>query len=362
MNWSSERLQEAWVMVVGCGALGNEVMKNLVLMGVGHFVLVDFDYVEPSNLSRSILYRRSDVGKRKVDVAKQALLQLNSNLQVDTIFGDVAYEVGLGLFRRMDVVVGCVDSRWARYCIQRLCLRAGKSWVDGGILELEGTVRVFRPGENCYACCLGEQGLEELRRRMPCSGVIRRQEEAHHAPTTPLIASVIGAVQAQEAIKLIVGVEPSRRMFYYEGEHLTTRLVDFQAWDEDCPLHEAWEPLGDLLTADGDRLAVNPELKVGTLVAHGALVLNDPFVDYVIHKERGVRTSLMLPAHRVAASMERHPDLRFEPFSRFDQHAYRVIDGDFPYPELTLGELGIPAADVLRLKTKSGTQYIAMVC
>ena len=101
-------------MVVGCGALGNEVMKNLVLMGVGHLVLVDFDYVEPSNLSRSILYRSFEIGQRKVDVAKRALLQLNPDLRVDTIFGDVAYEVGLGLFRRMDVVVGCVDSRWAR--------------------------------------------------------------------------------------------------------------------------------------------------------------------------------------------------------------------------------------------------------
>ena len=362
MNWSGERLRVARVMVVGCGALGNEVMKNLVLMGVGHFVLVDFDYVESSNLSRSILYRRSDVRKRKVDVAKQALLQLNPDLQVETIFGDVAYDVGLGVFRRMDVVVGCVDSRWARYCIQRLCLRAGKSWVDGGILDLEGTMRVFRPGENCYACCLCEQGLEELSRRMPCSGVIRRQEEAHHAPTTPLIASVIGAVQAQEAIKVIVGAAPSRRMFYYEGEHLTVRMVDFQAWDEDCPLHAAWGPLGDLLTMEGDRLAVSQEMKVGTLVAHGALVLNDPFVDYVIHKERGLRTKLMLPAHRVAESMESHPDLRFEPLCQFDQHAYRVIDDDFPYPELTLGELGIPAEDVLRMKTKCGTQYIVMGC
>lgn len=349
-------------MVVGCGALGNEVMKNLVLMGVGHLVLVDFDCVEPSNLSRSILYRSSDIGQRKVDVAKRALLQLNPDLRVDTIFGDVAYEVGLGLFRRMDVVVGCVDSRWARYCIQRLCLRAGKSWVDGGILDLEGTMRVFRPGENCYACSLGERGLEELRRRMPCSGVIRRQEEAHHAPTTPLVASVIGAVQAQEAIKVIVGDAPSRRMFYYEGEHLTARTMEFQAWDDDCPLHEAWEPLEPLRDAEGHALVVSPKIAVGSLIAYGALLLNDPFVDYVIHKERGDRTYLMLPAHRVAAEMERHPALRFELLSQFDQHAYRVIDGDFPYPELTLGELGIPTEDVLRMKTKCGTQYIAMVC
>ena len=70
----------------------------------------------------------------------------------------------------------------------------------------------------------------------------------------------------------------------------------------------------------------------------------------------------MLPAHRVAAEMERHPALRFELLSQFDQHAYRVIDQDFPYPELTLGELGIPAEDVLRMKTKGGTRYIAMVC
>ena len=223
-------------------------------------------------------------------------------------------------------------------------------------------MRVFRPGENCYACSLGERGLEELRRRMPCSGVIRRQEEAHHAPTTPLVASVIGAVQAQEAIKVIVGDAPSRRMFYYEGEHLTARTMEFQAWDDDCPLHEAWEPLEPLQDAEGHALVVSPKMAVGSLIAYGALLLNDPFVDYVIHKERGDRTYLMLPAHRVAAEMERHPALRFELLSQFDQHAYRVIDGGFPYPELTLGELGIPTEDVLRMKTKCGTQYIAMVC
>lgn len=117
--------------------------------------------------------------------------------------GDIAYDVGLGWIRRTDVVIGCVDSRWARYCINRLCMRAGVPWVDGGISQLEGTVRVFAPGENCYACSLGPEGLDDLKRRMPCSGIIRQQEAAGHAPTTPVIASIVGAVQVQEALKIV---------------------------------------------------------------------------------------------------------------------------------------------------------------
>ena len=163
-------------MVVGCGALGNEVLKNLVLLGVEHIVIVDFDVVEMGNLSRSVLFSKADAEARrlKVDVAAERLKNLNPAVEVKTICGDIAYDVGLGLVRRMDVVIGCVDSRWARYCINRLCMRAGIPWVDGGIGELEGTARVFVPGQNCYACNLGPEGLKDLARRMPCAGVIRR--------------------------------------------------------------------------------------------------------------------------------------------------------------------------------------------
>ena len=136
LSWfKQDRLRAANVMVVGCGALGNEVLKNLALFGVGHLVVVDFDVVEPSNLTRSILFNRADAqaGRPKALVAAERIQEINPEIRVLPLLGDITHDVGLGLLRRMDVVVGCVDNRWARYCLNRLCMRANVPWVDGGI-------------------------------------------------------------------------------------------------------------------------------------------------------------------------------------------------------------------------------------
>ena len=242
-----QRVSAARVMMVGCGALGNEVLKNLVLLGVEHLVVVDFDVVEVGNLSRSVFFSKADADmhRLKVEVIAERVEAMNPAVEIQTICGDVAYDVGLSLIRQMDVVIGCVDNRWARYCINRLCMRAGVPWVDGAIEEFEGTARVFIPGKNCYACNLGPEGLRDMAKRMPCTGVIRRHEQTGSAPTTSLMASVIGAVQVQEAIKLVhqAAMEQGTftslcgKMFYYDGQHLTTKLIDFQAYDDDCPVH-----------------------------------------------------------------------------------------------------------------------------
>ena len=163
-----EEVSDARIMVVGCGALGNEVLKNLVLLGARHLVVVDFDRVENDNLSRSVLFTKDDAeaGRYKVEAVAERLRQMAPETEVTPICGDIAYDVGLGLIRRMNVLIGCVDNRWARYCINRHAMRAGIPWVDGGIDTLEGTARVFKPGENCYACSLGPEGLRDMARRM----------------------------------------------------------------------------------------------------------------------------------------------------------------------------------------------------
>ena len=353
-------------MVAGCGALGNEVLKNLALMGAGKITLVDFDRVEEGNLSRSVLYTKADVGQWKVSVAAKRLKEMNSMMQVRTICGDVAYDVGLGLVRQMDVVIGCVDSRWARYCINRLCMRAGVPWVDGGIDMLEGTVRVFVPGKNCYACNLGPEGLKDLRRRMPCSGSIRRNEEAGHAPTTSITASVTGAVQVQEALKLLHPEADASslcgKMFYYEGAHLSTRLVDFRAYDPDCPVHDRWEPVRE--TAVGPDMSVREalsrlqeELEALRATLH---LSGDCFVDRVYRRSDNRETPVMLPGRAVASFVQRDPELSGLPLSALYQHEYREIDSSFPYPSLSLRELGIPEQDVLSVSTPSGDYYMEM--
>ena len=372
-GFEQQQVAAARIMVVGCGALGNEVLKNLVLLGVEHIVAVDFDIVEVGNLSRSVLFSKQDADDRrlKVEVIAERLKAMNPAVEVKTICGDIAYDVGLGLIRQMDVVIGCVDSRWARYCINRLCMRAGIPWVDGGIEELEGTARVFVPGKNCYACNLGPEGLKDLARRMPCSGIIRRQEQAGHAPTTSIVASVIGAVEAQEALKLVHREALERgeltslcgKMFYYDGQHLTTKVIDFQAYDDDCAMHDRWMPIQSSELSDGQTVAEALSAIKRKFDAHEATVCleNDCFVDYVVERSNDRKTQVMCPGRAVELFVERNQVLRGIPLSGMYQHEYREIDESFPYQTCTLSQLGVPAHDVLHVMADGQDYYLEMV-
>ena len=370
--FDQQRVSAARIMVVGCGALGNEVLKNLVLLGVEHIVVVDFDVVEAGNLSRSILFSKSDSAQHrlKVEVVAERLRAINPAVEIVTVCGDIAYDVGLGLLRRQDVVIGCVDSRWARYCINRLCMRAGIPWVDGGIGELEGTSRVFVPGKNCYACNLGPKGLEELAKRMPCAGVIRRQEEVGEMPTTSIVASVIGAVQVQEALKLIHGDMLAKgehtslcgKMFYYDGQHLTTKLVDFQAYDDDCAVHDQWQPIRpSSITSDMTISEVLVTIEKELKVKDACICLeNDCFVDYVVDRSTDHRVFVMSPGHLVEKCIDDNLLLAGVPYGSLYQHEFREIDSNFPYMDCTLSQLGIPAWDVLHIVAEGSEYYMEM--
>ena len=373
LSWLRQTsVDQARVLVAGCGALGNEVLKNLVLSGIRHIVVIDFDRVEPSNLTRSILFRQQDAALRrlKVETVAERLRQINPALQLLPLCGDVAHDVGLGLLRRMDVAIGCVDNRLARYALNRLCMRAGIPWVDGGISRLEGTARVFRPGENCYACNLGPEGLNDLARRMPCAGTIRRNETAHRAPTTSLIASIIGAVQVQEALKLLQPdtlasgetVSLCGKMFHYDGQYLTTRLVEFRAYDDECPVHEPWWPVQPSsitpATSIGEALRLLGQ-QLGTTDL-SLLLDDDCFVDGVERMTDGRYIPLQLPGREVAAFIDRHPDLRGTPLQALRQHEYHRIDRQFPYPALTLARLGIPPGDVLHITDNRREWFVEM--
>ncbi len=373
LSWFKQtKVREARVMVVGCGALGNEVLKNLVLFGVEHIVAVDFDTVETSNLTRSIFFSQEDAlsHRYKVDVIAERLRQINPQVNILTVKGDIAHQVGLALIKKMNVVICCVDNRYARYCINRLCMRAGIPWVDGGIDGLEGTARVFAPGKNCYACNLGPEGLKELSRRMPCSAIIHKNEVAGRVPTTPVIASIIAAVEVQEAMKLIHEKEIEDgeltslcgKMFYYEGQHLTTKLVNFQAYDDDCPVHEQWSPvchtrLNTAMTVKEALASLSSTLRM----ENPKICLRDfSFVDYITDRSTEEDTRVMLPSYLVADFMERDVQLRHVSTNRFYQHEIHGIDATFPYAGLTLGEIGIPADDLFAVTSEGRKVYVAM--
>lgn len=151
--WDQDRLAQSTVMVVGAGALGNEVLKNLALLGIGHITLIDFDEIEASNLTRSVLFRARDRGRRKVDAAADAVRDINPDVHVETIHGNIITDVGLGYFADADVVIGCLDNREARLWVNRSCWKVTTPWIDGGIQEINGVAKTFVPPDGpCYEC------------------------------------------------------------------------------------------------------------------------------------------------------------------------------------------------------------------
>lgn len=241
--WDQRKLREARVMVVGAGALGNEALKNLALLGVGRLFIVDFDTVEAANLTRSVLFRAGDSGQRKVDVAAARVRELNPDVRVATFHGDVTKGVGLGVFRQVDVVLGCLDNRAARLAVNRACWRLGIPWIDGAIEVLMGMVKIFVPPSGaCYECSMTPEDYALLNVRYSCPAVREEDMLAGRLLTTPTSASIVAAWQVQEAVRLLHGLDvPGGSGIYFNGQKYSTELLTL-AEREDCYSHSLSRP------------------------------------------------------------------------------------------------------------------------
>ena len=374
LSWfEMEKVRNAKVMVVGAGALGNEVLKNLALFGVGNIVVVDFDTIEYSNLTRSILFREEDADKGffKAEVAAKRIREINKFVNVYPIVGRLDSDVGLGLYRQMDVVIGCLDSQIARLQLNRQCIRAGVPWVDGSIENLEGVVRVFRKGVNCYECELPEKAKEMIFHRMSCADVARRNTSAGRVPTTPVIASIIGAVQTQEAMKIIHEKEGENKAFtslcgkwfHYEGSHMTSSVYQSAIWDEDCPAHEDWEPvvpipaLGADITVGEALQLIRENLGVEYVEIN---MRNNRFVDKIVTRGDNKVYEVMCPQTKVADAIDGEPALYTRISSDLNQNTFENIDIQFPYQDLTLHQIGIPYWDIIQVSHSQGISYVEL--
>jgi len=257
--WEQEKLAAAKVLVVGAGALGNEVLKNLALLGVGNIYVVDFDDIEESNLTRSVLFRSRDCGRPKVDAAADMLADMNPDVNVRPMSANIITEVGLGLFRDMDVVIGCLDNREARLWVNRSCWKVNTPWIDGGIQEINGVAKVFIPPDGaCYECAMTETDYRLISLRYSCP--LLRQEDilAGKTPTAPTISSIVAGLQTQEALKLIHGMQVAGgQAMVFNGVANQFYTTNYQRKD-DCLSHDTYpEPVELPLSArkDGNTAA-----------------------------------------------------------------------------------------------------------
>lgn len=245
--WQQEVVRNATVLVVGAGALGNEVIKNMALMGIGNILIADFDTIEDSNLSRSVLFRAEDRGRRKVDAAAEGAKALNPDVKVKPWHGDINFEMGLGVFRHVDAIIGCLDNREARLSINRFSWAVNRPWVDGAIQELMGIVRVFWPGQGaCYECTLTDLDYQIINLRYSCPLLARQDILQGKVPTTPTSASIVAAFQTQEALKLIhnMEVQPGKALMI-NGLTNDTYLTEYPVKPH-CMSHSTLEPIVEL--------------------------------------------------------------------------------------------------------------------
>lgn len=348
--WRQEVVRNATIMVIGAGALGNEVLKNLALMGVGRIFVVDFDVVEYSNLSRSVLFRASDEGRKKVEVAAEAVRDLNPDVKVQGYHADANHDLGLGVYRRMDVVIGCLDNRVARLSVNRACWHLDKPWVDGAIQELLGVARVFWPNRGaCYECTMNDEDYQSMQERYSCSLLARQSVIAGRVPTTPTVSSIVGGIEAQEAMKILHGLSVDcGQAVVVNGLSNDFFIMEYQE-KEDCFSHILYDDITEL----SDASVFNITAKELIDFAHGtfseeAILLIPPFVTKATCTRCLHEHNLAKPQHRLDSR-----DLHCEQCGGLMSfNLTEEITGVESFSRLTLHELGVPPLDIVATKTK----------
>jgi adenylyltransferase/sulfurtransferase len=342
--WDQQRLAAAKVLVIGAGALGNEIVKNLSLLGIGHVLIVDMDNIEGSNLSRSILFRAEDCGKSKAAVAAAAAKQIYPQIKAKAFIGNVVYDLGLGVFRWADVILGGLDNREARVAINRAAARAGKTWIDGAIERLDGVARVFTPAKGpCYECTMSEVDWKMLEARRSCALLSRQDMLEGKVPTTPTTGSIVAGVQCQEAVKHLHGMELMDGGFQFNGLTHESYPVRYKRLP-DCPSHEADEPV-EVMMERSDQMTIRQMLEHvrGDLGPQAVIEFNQDLLASLECAKCGTNTPMPASLGKVTEAQGRCPTCGEHRIP----HTFHTIDGSEAFLDSTLRSIGVPAWDVI---------------
>ncbi len=226
-GFSQARLQASRYAVIGAGAIGNEVVKNLCLLGVGAIDVYDFDTVEVHNLTRSVLLREADVGAAKAQAVAARARDLDPAVTIRAIPGDVHDTFGPLAARSYAAVIGALDNFEARLRVNLLCWLTGTDWVNAAIDARHASVESFpfrsaargaagsaagsataddaharTTPPACYECGLPASVYRRLAERRSCGGLARIAREQRVVPTTTITASVAGAMAVQQALSM----------------------------------------------------------------------------------------------------------------------------------------------------------------
>lgn len=342
--WDQDRLAAARVVVAGAGAVGNEALKLLALVGVGEIVVVDFDIVSPSNLSRTVLFRAEDVGQPKAALAARRTREINPEVHVTSIDGDIGRDLGLATLAGADLVLGGLDSVNARWSLNRRCLQAGVPWINAGITASDVQVSRHIPGDGaCYECTFTEGMARRFNDRYSCTGLVRRTPD-RTVPTTAIGASVVAGLMVHDALRFLHDPATGLRA----GQRQTLLLDGYRQFlddlpvDPDCLAHT--EPVRDWLATDRDPATTSArELAAAGPPAATWLDLTFELVLSFRCPGCGVTEDIGRPTAAVYEEEILCPDCRQE---RIVSRGSRVpLDG--PLADRPLASLGVPPHDLV---------------
>jgi adenylyltransferase/sulfurtransferase len=219
-----EKLRKAKVCVVGVGGIGNPVVTQLTAMGVGKLKIVDRDIIEISNLHRQHLYTENDIGRVKVEAAKERLEKINSSVEIEALPNSVTKYTAEGIVDGFDIVVDALDSIDARYALNDACIKLNIPLIYAGALGMLGSVCTIIPNKTACLRCIFPALAED---DMPtCS-----TEGVH-----PSILYLVGGIQVSEAVKIILGEKPTleNKLLYVDLNDLSLEKVSVFR-QEECP-------------------------------------------------------------------------------------------------------------------------------
>jgi len=257
-----EKLRKAKVCVVGVGGIGNPVVTQLTAMGIGKLKIVDRDIIEISNLHRQHLYTENDIGKVKVEAAKERLEQINSNVEIEALPNSVTKYTAENIVKGFDIVVDALDSIDARYALNDACIKLNIPLIYAGALGMLGSICTIIPNKSACLRCIFP-ALDEV--DMPtCS-----TEGVH-----PSILYLVGGIQVSEVVKIIVGDKPTleNKLLYIDLNDLSLEKVRVFRQDE-CP-------------SCGTKRFDKNQLEVQQLI-----------IEELCGRDRGKRTYTVTPSH-----------------------------------------------------------------
>lgn len=259
-DFSQQTIREARIGVIGAGATGNEVLKNLALVGFGYVYCSDMDHISSSNISRTVLFTEKDIGKRKAVLAAERFQAMNiDNGVADYYDGDICHGLGDGVFRHLDIIIDCVDNDQTRLYVSNICQLIKKPSIDIGIGGFDWNVLPTSGQEGCacFACTLSQREEKNAlsRVRNSCDVTRRKASAEKKIPTIVTAAASAGSLAVEKAIKIAFHLrDPENELYkpdygvmsYYSSLKNKMSYFDFNI-RRDCEHHDSYDANGGVI-------------------------------------------------------------------------------------------------------------------